>query len=80
MLSVSGRSNYSTANSKVAKHCNIRYLKDYNISNAAGEQGNQSNPYITIKEAQTSPMGDEREQAMIRHFASEKRFDPHSMK
>ncbi len=68
------------ANSKVAKHCNIRYLKEYNITNTMGEQGTRSNPYITIKEAQTSPMEDKKEKAMIRHFASEKRFDPHQMK
>ena len=28
MLSVSGRSNYSSYTGQLAKHCNIRYLKD----------------------------------------------------
>ncbi len=77
MLSVSGRSNYTTSNSKVAKHCNIRYLKDYNrqsmddgqestrkmTDQGSGTAAMQTttilprNPYINIKEAQTSPRG-----------------------
>lgn len=54
MLSVSGRSNYSTNQSKVAKHCNIRYLKDYNNGTQDSAAGD-NNPYINI--AETSPRG-----------------------
>ena len=50
MLSVSGRTNYSSA--KLAKHCNIRYLKDANGGKVdeAIDTMNKPNPYLNINE------------------------------
>jgi hypothetical protein len=42
MLSVSGRSNYSTYSARLAKHCNIRYLKE--------QPDGLLNPYLNIHE------------------------------